>query len=40
MEQRRGRYEAAADIVINTDNKTVMQVCEELVHRLMEMEEE
>lgn len=40
MEQRRGRYEAAADIVINTDNKTVMQVCEELVHRLTEMEEE
>lgn len=40
MEQRRGRYEVAADIVINTDNKTVMQVCEELVHRLMEMEEE
>lgn len=39
MEQRRGRYEAAADIVINTDNKTVLQVCEELVQRLMEMEE-
>lgn len=40
MEQRREKYEAAADIVINTDNKAVLQVCEELVQRLMEMEEE
>ena len=40
MEQRREKYEAAADIVINTDNKTVLQVCEELVQRLLEMEEE
>ena len=39
MEQRREKYEAAADIVINTDNKTVLQVCEELVQRLMEMED-
>ena len=39
MDQRRDRYEAAADIVVNTDNKTVTQVCEELVKRLMEMEE-
>lgn len=39
MEQRQDRYETAADIVINTDNKTVLQVCEELVQRLMEMEE-
>ena len=39
MEQRRDRYEAAADIVVNTDNKTVPQVCEELVQRLMEIEE-
>ncbi len=38
MEQRREKYEAAADIVINTDNKTVLEVCEELVQRLMEME--
>ncbi len=37
MEQRRERYEAAADIVIDTDNKTVQAVCEELVQRLMEM---
>ena len=39
MEQRREKYEAAADIVINTDNKTVLQICEELVQRIIEMEE-
>ena len=39
MELLRDRYEAAADIVVNTDNKTVAQVCEELVQRLMEIEE-
>mgnify|MGYP000059548521 CR=1 FL=1 len=38
MEQRR-EYEAAADIVINTDDKTVLQICEELIQRLSEMEE-
>lgn len=39
MEQRRGKYEAAADIVIHTDDKTVPEICEELVQCLMEMEE-
>ena len=39
MEQRREKYEAAADIVINTDDKTVLQICEELVQRLQESEE-
>ena len=39
MEQRREKYEAAADIVINTDNKSVLQICEELVQRLQESEE-
>ena len=34
MEQRREKYEAAADIVVQTDHKTVLQVCEELVQRL------
>ena len=34
MEQRRERYEAAADIVIDTDEKTVRQVCEELIRKL------
>ena len=40
MEGRRERYEAAADIVVKTDHKTVLQVCEELVQRLMEMDGE
>lgn len=39
MEQRRGKYEAAADIIIKTDNKNVLQICEELVQKLTEMEE-
>ncbi len=40
MEQRREKYEVAADIVINTDNKTVLQICEELVQRLTETDED
>ena len=40
MEQRREKYEASADIVVQTDHKTVLQVCEELVQRLSEMEED
>ena len=40
MEQRREKYEAAADIVVQTDHKTVLQICEELVRRLSEMEED
>lgn len=39
MEQRREKYETAADIVINTDHKTILQICEELVGRLTEMDE-
>ena len=39
MEQRREKYEAAADIVINTDHKTILQICEELVGHLTEMGE-
>ena len=39
MEQRREKYEAAADIVINTDHKTILQICEELIGRLTEMDE-
>ena len=40
MEKRRAKYEAAADIIVNTDHKTVLQVCEELVQRLTEMDGE
>ena len=39
MEQRREKYEAAADIVVNTDGKTVLQVCEDLVGQLIAAEE-
>lgn len=38
MEQRREKYEAAADVVVNTDGKTVLQICEELVQKVTEME--
>ena len=37
MEKRRERYEGAADIVIQTDDKSILQVCEELISRLMEL---
>lgn len=36
MEKRRAKYEAAADIVIYTDGKDELQICEELVQQLME----
>ena len=36
MEKRRAKYEAAADIIITTDNKSELEICEELVQRLME----
>lgn len=40
MEKRREKYEAAADIVIQTDNKSVLQICEELISKLTEMDAE
>ena len=36
MERRRAKYEAAADIVIQTDGKSELEICEELIHRLRE----
>lgn len=39
MEKRREKYEAAADIIIHTDNKTELEICEEIVERLLAMEE-
>lgn len=36
MEKRRAKYEAAADIVIQTDGKSEIEICEELIHRLRE----
>lgn len=38
MEKRREKYLAAADIIIETDNKTIPQICEELVTKLTELE--
>lgn len=38
METRRERYEAAADLTIETDEKTVCEVCEELMDRLKGLE--
>ncbi len=38
MEKRREKYEAAADIRIETDGKDKLAVCEELVQRLLEMD--
>lgn len=31
MEKRRAKYEAAADIVVATDHKTVREICEEIL---------
>ena len=39
MEKRRDKYEAAADIIIETDGKNELEICEELVHRLRIMDE-
>ena len=31
MNKRADAYKAAADVIVNTDNKTIMQVCEEII---------
>ena len=36
--KRRAKYEAAADIVVETDGKSELEICEELIHRLREAE--
>ena len=33
MELRRGKYEAAADIIIETDHKSTVEICEEIITR-------
>jgi shikimate kinase len=35
MEKRRAKYEAAADIIIQTDGKSTLEICNELVDQLM-----
>ena len=37
MEKRRQKYEAAADIIIETDGKTELEICEELIQRIMDI---
>lgn len=39
MEKRREKYEGAADIVIQTDGKSVVHICEEIMGRIKMMEE-
>ena len=34
MERRRARYEEAADVIIQTDGKSVEEICEELIARI------
>lgn len=39
MEKRRIKYEEAADIIIETDGKDELEICEELVQKLLELDE-
>lgn len=39
MAKRKDKYEAAADVIIETDGKDELAICEELVQKLMEMDE-
>ena len=40
MEKRRAKYEAAADIIIETDGKNELEICEELVKKLRALDSE
>lgn len=40
MEKRREKYEAAADVIIHTDQKTELEICEELVKALLNLNHE
>ncbi len=40
MNKRRAKYEAAADIIIETDGKSELQICEELVNSLLKKDAE
>ena len=40
MEKRREKYEAAADLIIETDGKNKEQICEEILCRLHTMDKE
>lgn len=38
MEARRMKYQAAADIIVETDGKTELEICEELVKKLLDFD--
>lgn len=38
MSKRREKYEAAADIIIETDGKSELEICEELIYSLRQMD--
>lgn len=40
MEQRRPKYEAAADLIIKTDSRQCSEICEELLQKLQEWEKQ
>lgn len=38
MEERRQKYEAAADVTVSTDGRTVQDICEETIMKVMELD--
>jgi shikimate kinase len=38
FEKRREKYEAAADIIVSTDNKTMQEICEDVIRQMMAIE--
>lgn len=38
MEERREKYKAAADIIVATDGKSELEICEELVKKLLKFD--
>lgn len=39
MEKRRGKYEAAADVIVHTDGKTILEISEEVMQKVKKMGE-
>ena len=38
MKKREPKYLAASDIIVSTDNKTINEICEEIVSKLIKSE--
>lgn len=38
MEERRQKYEAAADLTVSTDKRTVREICQEIIRKVMELD--